>query len=176
MDMAKHLRIKNACWALAIILCAGSGAESGWPHTSSTESQVVWYWYGGCRESRTLKLQVLLGKKLLHASLLRICRMRRNDLPALNKEPEVTFSFAGGHVFQGDYRTTPKEVIQVNIWQAGSESNGVWLGISFTTGGRVLLNTLHFVRPERPCQSILDDGLLIRTNPVEASKQQVGRR
>ncbi len=161
--------IENACCALAVVLGLGISPGSPLPQTRSTRPQVAWYWCSDRRESKTLALKILLDGKSIYRSSFRVCRTRSGDVPPLKEGPEVTFSFRGGHVFQGEHPTSPKEMVEVTIWQAGSEPDGLLLGISFSTKGRVLLNTLHLAETDHTSQSQSDHSLLIRTYPVPRS-------
>jgi hypothetical protein len=162
-------RIKNAFYAFAVVFGLGVSPGFHWSQTPSTRPQAGWYWYGGCREPKTLGLEILLDGKSIYHSSFRICRMRSTDVPPLREGPEVAFSLRGGHVFQGNLRTSPKEMVEANIWQAGCEPDGLLLGISFSAKGRVLLNTLHLAKADRASEALLDRGLVIRTNPISSS-------
>ena len=82
----------------------------------------------------------------------------------------VTFSFRGGHVFQGKYHTTRKDTIEGNIWQAGTDPNVILFGVSFSAGKRVLLNTIHIANVESESTSEIDRGLIIRTFPANNTR------
>ena len=60
--------------------------------------------------------------------------------------------------------TPAKVAVEGNIWEAGSESDSVLLGISFSTKDQVLLNTLHIAEMGRTSSSELAPGLIVKTS------------
>jgi len=78
----------------------------------------------------------------------------------------MKFYFAGGHLFQGEYRTHSTDTIEGDIWQAGGEEDALILGVSFSTKKQVLLNTLHIARPDKQSSSELDTGIFITSDPA----------
>jgi hypothetical protein len=166
MSVLMNGQIENACRALAVVLGLAISAGSPLAQPRSTRPEAAWSWCRDRRESKTLALRILLDGKSIYRSSFHVCRVRSGDVPRLKERPEIAFSFRGGPVFQGEHPTSPKEMVEVSIWQAGSEPDGLLLGISFSTNGRVLLNTLHLVEADRASESQLDRGLLVRTYPV----------
>jgi len=121
----------------------------------------VWTWSKQCGGNHKLGVTVRLERKVLYRGVLPICRASRDA-----EDGRVEFHFAGGHLFQGEYRTSSTDSIEGDIWQAGGEPDALILGISFDTKKQILLNTLHIARPDRQTSSELDKGLFITTHPV----------
>ena len=122
----------------------------------------VWIWSKQCSSgNRKLRVTVRLRNKVLYRGVIAVCVGSRDA-----EDGRVEFKFAGGHVFQGEYRTRSTDSVQGDIWQAGGEPDALILGISFATDKQVLLNTLHIARPDRRTSSQLDRGLFITTDPV----------
>jgi len=144
---------------LTILIAATAVAQQA--ATPRGTSEGVWTWSEQCKGDHKLGLTVRLASKVLYEAVLPICRGGRD---AENGRAE--FHFAGGHLFQGRYRTRPTDSIEGDIWQAGGESDALILGISFDTGKQVLLNTSHIARPETQASSELDKGISITTYPV----------
>ena len=159
--------------ALALALAAshrgGPGSQSRGQASSGTP-ETLWYWVTDCRDSKMMRLEVSLNRKSIYQSSFCICRRRPGDVQAEQKEPATAFTFKGGHVFQGEYRTVRAEMVEGNVWQAGAEPDGLFLGVAFVAKHRVVLNSLHFVKPDRPSESKLDPGLFIRTYPIPRSR------
>jgi len=130
--------------------------------TSSAEkAETVWTWSRQCDSNHKLGVTVRLDHKVLYRGVLAICRGSRDV-----EDGRVEFHFAGGHLFQREYRTRSTDSIEGDIWQAGGEPDALILGISFATKKQILLNTLHIARPDMEMSSELDKGLLIRTYPA----------
>jgi hypothetical protein len=127
--------------------------------------QSGWRWFQECSENREMGIEVLLKGKLIHSSSFPICPSDRSK-NAASQQKVVVFHFKGGHVFQGEYRTAPTEVIEGNIWQAGVDSDAILLGISFMTKKQVLLNTIHVGKVGRLSTSKVDRDIVVRTFPV----------
>ncbi len=123
--------------------------------------EVVWTWSEQCSGNHKLGLTVRLERKVLYRGVLPICRGSRDA-----ENGQVKFHFAGGHLFQGEYRTRSTDSIEGDIWQAGGEPDALILGISFVTKNQILLNTLHLAWPNRQVSSELDRGLFITTYPI----------
>jgi len=130
-----------------------------------------WYWMGGdCRECKKLRLELLLDGKSLYRCSIFVRRIERDKVSSKDLERIRVFHIKGGHNFQNEYRTTPQQTIEVNMWQAGAEPDLLMLGLSFATKSQIVLNTLHFAAPDRPSEMLLDRGLLVRTYPEPRSR------
>jgi len=81
----------------------------------------------------------MLGE-VISRSTFPICPIKRRSEES---EKTTVFSFKGGYVFQGEYRTARTQMIQGNIWQAGSDPGVILLGVSFASKKQILLNTIH---------------------------------
>ena len=142
---------------LATLVAAPAVTQS----SASENGDVVWTWSKRCNGDHKLGVTVRLDGKVLYRGVLPICRGSRDA-----ENGRVEFHFAGGHTFQGEYRTRSTDTIEGDIWQAGGESDALILGVSFDGGKQVLLNTLHIARVEKQTSSELDKGLVITTDPV----------
>jgi hypothetical protein len=123
--------------------------------------EVVWTWSKQCDGNHKLSVTVRLDHKVLYRGDLPICRGRRDA-----EDGQMKFYFAGGHLFQGEYRTHSTDTIEGDIWQAGGEEDALILGVSFSTKKQVLLNTLHIARPDKQSSSELDTGIFITSDPA----------
>jgi hypothetical protein len=159
---------KNICFAVVITLGLGNAPQGCWCQREAVVPQANWYWSDGCRQGKTLQVDVLLDGKSIYRSFLVICRINSADVRPEEAAPNIAFSFKGGHTFQDQYRTTSGEAIEGKIWQVGREPDGLLLGVSFSTKHQVLLNSIHFAKPDSLSESELDPGLVIRTHPTPA--------
>jgi hypothetical protein len=155
----KGIHAKSTLLFVAVLLIGAAVAQQTTSRQGTPE--VVWTWSKQCIATDKLGVTVRLDRKVLYRGVLPICLGSRD---AENGRAE--FHFAGGHLFQGEYRTRSTESIEGDIWQAGGERDALILGISFQTKDQVLLNTLHIARPDKQTSSELDKGLLISTYPV----------
>jgi hypothetical protein len=118
-------------------------------------------------------LEVVLSRKVIYRSSFPICPIndysdKVKHLLSARGTPgrELVFSFKGGHVFQGEYRTTPTQTIEGNVWQSGADPGVILLGLSFATKKQVLQNTIHVAPVGKASSSEIDPGLTVRTFPV----------
>jgi hypothetical protein len=136
------------------------------PQSPPPQPENVWYWSGDCAEPKAIGIQVQLEGKSIYRSRIRACRMNRTDANTDREQKASTsFHFSGGHTFQGKYHTKNTETIEATIWQAGADPDAILLGVDFLAHDRVLLNTIHIVRPGKSTESTLDPGLVIKTYP-----------
>jgi hypothetical protein len=149
----------HAGFVLALLFALPSFAQQ--PASQPEPPDTVWTWSQQCGNHHKLGVTVRLGPRVLYRGVLLICRGSRDA-----ENGRAAFRFAGGHFFQGEYRTHSTDSIEGDIWQAGAESDSLILGISFDTGRQILLNTLHCARLDRQTSSKLDKGLFITTYPI----------
>jgi hypothetical protein len=129
-----------------------------------------WSWFSNCDNKRYIGFQVLLAGKVISSSSFPICPVDDPANTAKGQQRIVAFSFRGGHVFQGAYRTNGRDKIEGNIWQAGTDPNVILFGVSFSRGKQVLLNTIHIANVESESSSEIDRGLTIRTFPADNAR------
>jgi len=130
--------------------------------TSSTATG-AWHWFESCGSAKHLGLLVLLDSKPVYHSQFSVCRNNRPTPTA--EERKIVFHLKGGRVFRDEYRTLPTQTIEVNIWQAGADSDDLLLGVTFVSN-RVLLNTIHVAKPDGESVSQLDRHIMLRTFPL----------
>jgi hypothetical protein len=97
---------------------------------------------------------------------LRLCRS------ADTKDEPVTLSFVApkdllwtGYKDQPDLTLKGQEV-KFDIWNAGAEPDGIMLGLTFDSGGKLVMNTLHAVLVDREQVSHVGRDIEVRTTPV----------
>lgn len=146
---------------LFFTVLAAAPALAQQPSTRPETPDVVWTWSKRCNSDHKLGVTIRLDRKVLYSGILPICRGSRDA-----EDGRAEFHFAGGHTFQGEYRTRSTDSIKGDIWEAGGDPDDLILGISFDTGKQILLNTLHIARPDKQTTSELDKGLFITTYPV----------
>lgn len=137
------------------------------PQNATPNSAAVgaWHWFESCEGEKHLGLVVLLDGKSVYRSKFSVCL--NNDRPTPTaEERKIVFHLKGGRVFQGEYRTSPTQTIEADIWQAGADPDALLLGVTFVSD-RVLLNTIHIAKPDRASMSELDRGIVVRTFPLD---------
>lgn len=149
-------------WILLFFTASiGVTAVAQQPTARAETPKLVWTWSKQCDGNHKLGVTVRLQHKTLYRDVFPICLGSQDA-----ENGRAAFHFAGGNLFQGEYRTRSTDSIEGNIWQAGGEPDTLILGISFDTKKQILLNTLHIARPDRQTSSELDKGLFITTYPI----------
>lgn len=153
-------RIIAKCTLLffAVLVAAPAVAQ---PSSVAEKGDVVWTWSKRCNNNHRLGVKISVDGKVLYRGVLPICRGSRDA-----EDGRVEVRFAGGHTFQGEYRTRTTDSIEGDIWQAGGEPDALIIGISFDTGKQILLNTVHVANPGKQTSSEVDKGIFITTYPV----------
>ena len=133
----------------------------------------LWSWFENCGQKKYMGLEVVLSRKVIYRSSFPVCPIndyseRVKDLLGNSGTPgrKLVFSFKGGHVFQGEHRTTPSQTIEGNIWQSGTDPGVILFGLSFSTKQQVLLNTVHVAPLGKAFKSEIDTDLTVRTFPI----------
>jgi hypothetical protein len=143
------------------------------PQESYAAPKRLWSWFGDCSPKKYVGLEVALSRKVIYRSSFPVCPIDDysesvKDLLSARGSPDrkLVFSFKGGHVFQGEYRTTAAQTIEANVWQSGTDPGVILLGLSFSTKKQVLLNTVHVAQVDKEFTSEIDRGLTVRTFPI----------
>jgi hypothetical protein len=131
----------------------------------------VWFWFGDCTNGKLMGLELFVEGRIVYHSSFRACLLERTDANAQGESKARAFYFSGGHNFQGLYKTTKREQVEGNIWEAGADPDDILLGVSFATPSQVLLNAIHIVRPGKPTQSTLDRNVIIKTYPLRPADE-----
>ena len=144
---------------LALVLTSGTAFSQA---SISSPDEVVWHWFGDCRNGKTMGAEVILGGKRIYATSFSICPMRRTQIEAEKRILEFYFEVPA-RIFGEEFKAIGTQRIEGNIWEAGSERDAIVLGVSFSTRDRVLLNTLHFAYADRASEAELAKALVIKT-------------
>lgn len=122
-----------------------------------------WYWSQECRDNARLGLQVRVDGNLVYSGELPICR--RAEQTGSGTREQISFSFKGGHLFQGRYQTTGEQTIQGHILQIGSSASDLTLKIEFSRNIHDDLFSYEIpFRPSSGSVSMLDSGIVINTS------------
>lgn len=151
-----------------------------WSQESYVAPKRLWSWFGDCGQKKYVGLEVALSRKVIYRSSFPVCPIEDysenvKDLLSARGSPgrKLVFSFKGGHVFQGEYRTTPTQTIEANVWQSGTGPGVILLGLSFSTKKQLLLNTIHVAQMDKAFTSEIDHGLTVRTFPISHKSARI---
>jgi hypothetical protein len=128
----------------ACVPWAAEPVFSGGPPALSGSEEFVRQWFDGCLSRTTMQVDVLLKGGSLYAMSFPACAKRRADSRTEREHKTLVFRFEESATLIGEeFRGLGTRTIEGNIWRAGSEADAILLGVSFVTGKRILLNTIH---------------------------------
>ena len=153
--------VTGSCLAPAPL--AAQGDEAGGRRAAD---EVVWHWFGRCAGHDSLELNVTLDGQLLFASTFQICHQRRADIKPDPQQRILEFRFKAAPNRFRTHTSRDPVPITADIWEAGAETYGMRLGISFSSDAQVLLNTIHTARAQAASRSEQVRGMVIATRPV----------
>ncbi len=111
-------------------------------------------------------LEVVLNGDVIYRASFPICPISDVSQETGARQKTVVFHLKGGHELQGEHHTARSQTIEGNIWQAGADPDAILLGISFSTGNQILLNTIHYAKPTGESRTVIDKGIVVRTFPL----------
>lgn len=154
---------------VTILLVAGAPRVS-FAQTSSPD-EMVWHWFGSCREGRMMTVDVTLADKRLFRSPFPICLVRRAEKQT-DHQHDLHFVFrAQARLFGEEFASLGTPDIEGTVWEAGSEPDVILLGVSFMTKERILLNTIHIAGAQKTTQTELASELTMKSLVRPMSKK-----
>jgi hypothetical protein len=151
----------RSVWTLVVVILILTPVL---PSQDSGGQEPLPIWFDNCAVAPgKLGITILINEKTIYRSSFPVCESKERP----KERKVVAFTFRGGHTFQGEYRTKPTQIVEGNIWQAGTDPDAIWLGISFATNNQSLLNTLHYAKPNRESSTLIDKDVVVRTFPLK---------
>ena len=143
----------------------------------------VWVWNARCREPIIIALRVRLDRVTVYRTSIPICRWVRdseNGRGSFRFTPSRPLVWYGYRSDEGNSTrdvgdTTPANTpFEVDLWQAGGETDAVELGYSVAASDGLHMNAIHLLSPTKASTTTMAPGLLLETWP-EPSKGRRGR-
>ena len=138
-------------------------ALSGASIAAGPSNDEVWVWFAKYEKPKHVALEMTVDGRSVHRSRFPACVTRRSEI----EQRVVAFELGSKKSRFGEPAGSK---LEVNVWEAGGESDGMILGVSFMTSQRVWLNTLHIAAVDRPASSTLAKGVVVKTYPVDGAK------
>jgi len=137
----------------------------------------VWRWSAECGAPTTI-VEVRFGKRTIHRQAVALCRTNAQSGAGNFSGYAISFGFRPNRAITWEgYRDRPDRtpanvVLNVDLWEAGGETNAVLMGISVMTADRILMNTVHIVHPGRRDETTVARGLVVRTYSIAAGQRR----
>lgn len=181
-----HLDITCRKWSHSYLVVAVSGSGSEFPNGFNreylvdpktqqirAEGEYVWHWSNQCRNPKRIGVAVTLNGNTAYKASIPVCRIKSVDLGTGEKQATLSFTLRDPkRTFFGEPVGTP---VNWSIWEAGSESGSITLGVSASQGTRVLLNTLHAAKPDAVLSSNFAQRLVVKTFAMAPAPQTDGK-
>lgn len=121
----------------------------------------VWHWYDQCAQGKTVEIQLLLDGKPFYESEFHACHVPRSQIQPEQQRRVMKFAYPqSGNKRLG---AQDSEKIEGDIWEAGSDTNAILLGVSLSGPKREWLNTVYVVKFDGPFQLELEKGFVMKS-------------
>ena len=147
-----------------IVLAAG-------PQATPQEGP-VWSWFAACG-GPAMAIEVQLDGATVFMAEFPVCRADRESVVGQGQRiGRIRFSLTPVRpiVWEGyrDARDITKagQVLDGDLWQAGADPDDLLIGVSFSDGHAIYMNTIHIAHPTRPDESEIAGGLKVVTYPL----------
>jgi hypothetical protein len=137
----------------------------------------VWFWFATCG-GPAMALEVRLDRGIIFKSSFPLCRADRSSIYARGNSKGLHFAFKPHRaiVWQGyrdkDDTTRANQVIEGDIWLAGSDPDALLLGVDFTSSDTIYMNTIHIAHPTQRDRTEIARGLVVTTYPIKRGKEK----
>jgi hypothetical protein len=154
---------------LALLWLVASGSAPAFATTEVKPSanagdEAVWHWYSECAKPVTMKVEIVQRGALVFATTFPMCKLRRDQATDEKFQRHITFPLSDERLRL--FGQPAKTAFEGDFWQAGMESDGLMLGLSFSTPDLVAYNGLVFADPSRAVEQKVAPGVLVRLSPI----------
>lgn len=159
----KIMRRLETCLApamlgIVIAVTVASPADAA----TSPRDDAVWDWDARCSSPKQIRIEVTLDGKRMYTTTFGICPASDYPQP-MKPQRTLVFKIAGPH--KSLFGEPRRETLEGNVWQAGRDTDGIVLGVSFAGPKRVWCNSLHVLDPNKASKTVLARGLIVKTTP-----------
>jgi hypothetical protein len=155
---------------LATSTSAPSPARDRAARTVAAPRDTVWFWFAACG-GPTMTLEVRLDNTPVYTTSFPVCHADRSSALSQGQQGQAGFSFEPHRLlvwtgYRDETDTTRiHQVIDGDLWQAGADPGALLLGVSFAAANRIVMNTIHIVRPGASDTTRIAPGLVVLSYP-----------
>ena len=142
------------------------------------EHDTVWVWNARCARQTVIAIRVHLDRALVYSDSIPLCRWERRfeggslSFQLKPRRPLVWYGYRSEGTLStpdpGD-TTEANAWLRINLWQAGAEANGLYIGLTAEATDGLHMNTVHWVSPTVLSTDTIAPGLVLETRPVRRS-------
>jgi hypothetical protein len=139
------------------------------PIAAQEPTELLWFWMEDCGGPQ-IRLELEFDGSVVRETTLPICqRSRASEPPDQARMLVIRFAPTRQVAWSG-YKEEPEtspanEILEFQVWQAGADPNCAIFGLSVSANHNLYMNTLLLALPDRPFESTLANGLVLRTVP-----------
>ena len=135
---------------------------------------IAWVWSTHCHNPSSIALSLRLDGRILYRGSIPICRWEKRFM---NGRLHFRFSPPRPLVWYG-YRSDAEDSTQgpgdttaantsfeVEMWEAGGETDAVLLGFAAVAKDGIHMNAIHFLYPDKASSTTMAPGLVLETRP-----------
>jgi hypothetical protein len=144
---------------------------------SSLDAQdrdTVWVWNARCHDPTIIAIRVRLDGKPVYRSSVPICRWERQfekGRASFRFTPRRPLVWYGYRSDEGDSTrdvgdtTVANTPFEIDLWQAGGETDAVELGLQAVASDGLHMNSIHLLWPTKRSSTTMAPGLVLETWP-----------
>ncbi len=145
----------------------------------ASPQEPVLYWFGSCG-GPAMTLEVRLDRRVIFKSSFPLCRADRLTIAGQGEPKSLHFAFKPHRVIvwkgyrsdEGD-PSPANQVIECDIWLAGSDPDDLLLGVSFSSSNTIYMNSIHIARPTKRDETGMAAGLVVTTYPIKPGEDKI---
>lgn len=169
-NMSNVIFRKSGCMILLVLIAAFPLSAQG--ETAVTE-KLYWFWSTDCNAVE-LGMQISISEVANYNWSVPLChgtwkeRVLAGDKIRIEKKLDVTRSIVWSG-YRDEVQVSPAgDTIEVNIWLAGAEPDGVIIGVSFVSESlnSILMNTIFHASHDVESSIEVAPGLIVRSRPT----------
>jgi hypothetical protein len=133
----------------------------------SQEQDTVWVWDPVCHNACFVAIRVRLDGAAIYRDSIPVCRAERrlekgkSSFRFTSRRPVVWYGYRND---AGD-TTAANTPFEIDLWQAGGDTDAILLGVSAVASDGIHMNTIHVLTLTKPSETTLAPGLVLETSP-----------
>jgi hypothetical protein len=168
--------VRTVLVASFVLMSTSVGAMS----LQAQEHDTVWVWNPRCRSPTIIAIRVRLDAATVYRGSIPICRWERRfekgkaRFRFTPRRPLVWYGYrsdegtSAGDVGDTTAANTP---VEIDLWQAGGETDGIELGFTALANDSLHMNSIHVLSPTKPRATTMAPGLVLETWPAAQPRQ-----
>lgn len=138
------------------------------------DHDIVWVWNAKCQSPTMIAVRVQLDGRTVYHSSIPTCQWERRfeiGKASFTFTPHRPIVWYGYRSDPGDSTKDPGDktptnaTFEIDLWQAGGESDVIELGFSAAARDGLHMNSIHLLSPKKLSKTTMAPGLVLETWP-----------